>query len=97
MKMTKIQVPKMAVAKEKKALPQMVDPGQNKRASKIPNWAEEIVAPVVGGNEFVHTELLHDQSCHAHPNSCTKNRQQNVANVRSKRFPIDRDLRIIVW
>ena len=45
---TKIQVPRIAAVKAKNALPHNVELGRNTRASKIPNCAEEIVAPVDG-------------------------------------------------
>ena len=45
---TKIQVPRIAATNANTALPRSVDSGRNTRASKIPSWAEEIVAPVVG-------------------------------------------------
>ena len=80
MKMTKIQVPKMAVVKEKKALPQMIDPGQNKRASKIPNWAEEIVAPVVG-----EMNLFIQSCCMINPGTLIPIPVQRIASKRGKR------------
>ena len=57
MNQTKIQVPRIAVAKAKIALLHRVEAGINSRASRMPNCAEEIVAPVVGDTNL----LLHDQ------------------------------------
>lgn len=52
---TNTQVPSTAVAKEKRARSQRVAFGRNNNAIKIPNCAEEIVAPVVGDtNLFMH-------------------------------------------
>ena len=48
MNQTKIHVPRTAQTKEKAAHPHRVEPGANSKASRMPNCAEEIVAPVVG-------------------------------------------------
>ena len=48
MNQTNIQVPRTAKAKEKMALPHRVELGMNSSASRMPNCAEEMVAPVVG-------------------------------------------------
>ena len=56
MNQTKIQVPRIAKTKAKAALPMSVEPGMNSRASRMPNCAEEMVAPVVGEtNLFMHS------------------------------------------
>ena len=55
MNQTKIQVPRIAVAKAKMARLHRVEAGINRSASKMPNWAEEMVAPVVGDTNL----LLH--------------------------------------
>ena len=55
MNQTKIQVPRIAVAKAKIALLHRVEAGINRSASRMPNWAEEMVAPVVGDTNL----LLH--------------------------------------
>ena len=53
---TKIHVPKIAAAKANSARPHRVEFGMNRSASKMPNCAEEIVAPVVGEtNLFIHS------------------------------------------
>lgn len=52
---TKIQVPVIAKTNENNARPHRVELGINSSASKMPNCAEEIVAPVVGEtNLFIH-------------------------------------------
>lgn len=56
MNQTKIQVPRMAVTKAKIARLHNVEAGMNSSASKIPNCADEIVAPVVGDTNL----LLHN-------------------------------------
>ena len=46
----------MAQTNAKNARPHKVEDGINSNASKIPNWAEEMVAPVVGEtNLFIHS------------------------------------------
>ena len=55
MNQTKIQVPRIAVAKAKIALLHRVEAGINSRAGRMPNCVEEIVAPVVGDTNL----LLH--------------------------------------
>ena len=52
---TKIQVPKIAVVKAKSARLHRVEAGMNRSANRMPNCAEEIVAPVVGDTNL----LLH--------------------------------------
>lgn len=52
---TKIHVPNIANINAKNALDHNVEAGIKSSANKIPNWAEEIVAPVVGEtNLFIH-------------------------------------------
>lgn len=48
MNQTKTHVPKIAVAKAKRARLHKLEAGINNSVSKMPSWAEEIVAPVVG-------------------------------------------------
>ena len=48
----------------------------NSSASRMPSWAEEMVAPVVGGNKLVAAQLLHDEAGHAHPDAGAQNGQQ---------------------
>lgn len=55
MNQTKIQVPRIAVMKAKMARLHNVEAGMNNSASRIPNCAEEMVAPVVGDTNL----LLH--------------------------------------
>ena len=73
---TKIHVPSVAVAKANSARPQSVEFGMNNSASKMPNCAEEMVAPVVGGDELVHAKLLHDEPRHAHANAGAEDGEQ---------------------
>ena len=52
---TKTQVPRVAITKAKMARLHRVELGMNSRASRMPNLAEEMVAPVVGEtNLFMH-------------------------------------------
>ena len=53
---TKIQVPKIAKIKAKMALDQIVELGMKRSASRMPNWEDEMVAPVVGDiNLFIQS------------------------------------------
>ena len=56
----------------------------------MPNWAEEIVAPVVGEtrDKFVHTQLLHDQPRYAHAYSGAKDSQQPGQTGNQKNFQL---------
>ena len=46
----------MAHTNAKNARPHNVEPGMNSKANRMPNWAEEMVAPVVGEtNLFMHS------------------------------------------
>ena len=71
MNQTKSHVPRMAVTKAKPARLQSVEWGRNRSASKMPSCAEEMVAPVVGGDELVPAKLLHDESGDAHAHAGT--------------------------
>ena len=62
MNQTKIQVPRIAVAKAKMARLHRVEAGMNSSASRMPSWAEEMVAPVVG-----ETNLLLHSCCMMRP------------------------------
>ena len=73
---TKTQVPRMAAAKANSARLHKVEPGMNSSASKIPSWAEEMVAPGGGRDKLVHTQLLHDEARHAHAHAGAQNGQQ---------------------
>ena len=56
MNQTKIHVPAIAARNAKMARPHSVDDGMNNSASRMPNCADEIVAPVVGEtNLFMHS------------------------------------------
>ena len=73
MNQTKIQVPRIAVAKAKIALLHRVEAGINSRASRMPNCAEgKMVAPVVATQICYCTAALHDEPRHAHANAGTK-------------------------
>lgn len=72
MNQTKTHVPKIAVAKAKRARLHKLEAGINNSVSKMPSWAEEIVAPVVGEINL----LLHDQPRHTHSYTCTQNCQK---------------------
>ena len=91
MNQTKIQVPRIAAAKAKSARLHKVDDGMNSSASKMPSWAEEMVAPVVGDTNLLHAQLLHDKACHAHSHTGTKDRQQAREDGIPKRSPINAD------
>ena len=80
MNQTKIQVPKIAVTKAKMARPQIVDAGINRRASKMPNCAEEIVAPVVGD-----TNLFIQSCCIIRPATLIPTPVQSIASRRGRR------------
>ena len=59
---TKIHVPRIAVVNANIARPHSVDCGINKSARRIPNCADEIVAPVVG-----ETNLFMQSCCIINP------------------------------
>ena len=80
MNQTKIQVPRIAVVKAKMARPHRVDAGINSNASKIPNCAEEIVAPVVG-----ETNLLLHSCCIIRPATLMPIPVHIIASSRGKR------------
>lgn len=70
----------MAVKNEKNARPQIVESGKNKSANKIPNCAQEMVAPVVGEiNLFIHN------CCMIKPATLIPMPVQRIANKRGKR------------
>lgn len=62
------------------ARPHKVEPGKNKSASKIPNWAEEIVAPVVG-----ETNLFMHSCCIISPATLIPTPVQSMASSRGSR------------
>ena len=77
---TKIHVPRMAQTAEKIALLQMVEEGINRNASKMPNWAEDIVAPVVGD-----TNLFAQSCCMISPATLIPTPVHNMASKRGSR------------
>ena len=80
MNQTKIQVPKIAQIKAKAALPHKVDPGMNSNASRMPNCAEEMVAPVVG-----ETNLFMHNCCMINPDTLIPTPVQRIASSRGSR------------
>ena len=80
MNQTKIQVPRIAVAKAKMARLHRVEAGINSRASRMPNCAEEIVAPVVGD-----TNLLLHSCCRMSPATLMPMPVQRMASRRGRR------------
>jgi len=81
MNQTKTHVPKIAVAKAKRVRLHKLEAGINNSASKMPSWAEEIVAPVVGeinllSCHFVAAHSPQDPPRHTHSYSCTQNCQK---------------------
>ena len=80
MKQTKIHVPAMAAAKAKTARPHRDDDGINSSASKIPNCADEIVAPVVG-----ETNLFMQSCCMIRPEILIPTPVQRIARRRGSR------------
>ena len=62
MNQTKIQVPRIAAEKAKAARDQIVESGMKRSAIRMPNCAEEIVAPVVG-----ETNLFAQSCCMMRP------------------------------
>ena len=77
---TKIQVPKIAVENEKMARPHKVELGMKRSASKMPNWAEEMVAPVVG-----ETNLFMHNCCIIRPATLIPTPVQRIASKRGRR------------
>ena len=80
MNQTNIQVPRMAHTKEKAARPHSVEPGANSSASRMPNCAEEIVAPVVG-----ETNLFMQSCCMINPATLMPTPVQRMASRRGMR------------
>ena len=80
MNQTKIQVPAMAAAKAKNARPHSVEPGRNKSASRMPNCAEEMVAPVVG-----ETNLFMQSCCMISPATLMPTPVHKMASRRGRR------------
>ena len=79
-KKTKIQVPSTAVIKAKIALPHSVEFGQNSSASRMPNCAEEMVAPVVGD-----TNLFMQSCCMMRPATLIPTPVHSTASRRGSR------------
>ena len=77
---TKIHVPSVAVAKANSARPQSVEFGMNNSASKMPNCAEEMVAPVVG-----ETNLFMQSCCMMSPATLMPTPVQRMASRRGSR------------
>ena len=77
---TKIQVPKIAVVKAKSARLHRVEAGMNSSASRMPNWAEEMVAPVVGD-----TNLLLHNCCMISPATLMPTPVHRIASRRGSR------------
>ena len=80
MNQTKIQVPRIAAAKAKSARVHKVDDGMNSSASRMPSWAEEMVAPVVGD-----TNLLLHSCCIMSPATLIPTPVQRIASRRGRR------------
>lgn len=80
MNQTKTQVPRIDVTKAKMARLHRVEDGINSNASKIPNCAEEIVAPVVG-----ETNLLLHNCCIISPATLMPIPVHIMASKRGKR------------
>ena len=80
MNQTKIQVPSAAVTKANAARPSSVDPGMNSRASRMPNWADEMVAPVVGD-----TNLFIQSACMMRPATLMPTPVHRMASRRGRR------------
>ena len=72
---TNNHVPTIAVANANMARPHRVDPGINNNASKIPNWADEMVAPVVG-----ETNLFMQSCCIIKPATLIPTPVHKIAN-----------------
>lgn len=70
----------MAAAKEKRARLHSVEEGMNSKASKIPSWAEEMVAPVVG-----ETNLLLQSCCMIRPATLMPTPVHKIASRRGRR------------
>ena len=79
-KKTKIQVPSTAVIKAKIALPHSVEFGQNSSTSRMPNCAEEMVAPVVGD-----TNLFMQSCCMMRPATLIPTPVHSTASRRGSR------------
>lgn len=77
---TKIQVPRTAVAKANSARLHRVDCGMNSSASRMPNWADEMVAPVVG-----ETNLLLQSCCIISPATLMPTPVHKMASRRGRR------------
>ena len=80
MNQTKTHVPRTAQTKEKAARPHRVEPGANSKASRMPNCAEEIVAPVVG-----ETNLFMQSCCMISPATLMPMPVQRMASRRGRR------------
>ena len=80
MNQTKSQVPRMAAAKAKRARLHRVELGRKRRASRIPSWAEEMVAPVVG-----ETNLLLQSCCMMSPATLIPTPVHKIASRRGRR------------
>ena len=80
MNQTKTQVPRMAAPKAKRVRPQRVDSGANSSASRMPSWADEMVAPVVG-----ETNLLLHSYCMMRPATLMPAPVQRMARSRGSR------------
>ena len=80
MNQTKTQVPRMAAPKAKSARLQSVEAGKNSRASRMPNCAEEMVAPVVG-----ETNLLLQSCCIMSPATLMPTPVHRIASSRGRR------------
>ena len=65
------------MANANKARPHKVDPGINNNASKMPNWADEMVAPVVG-----ETNLFMQSCCIIKPATLIPTPVHKIANSR---------------
>ena len=80
MNQTKIQVPSTAAPKAKRARPHRVEFGRNSRANRMPSWAEEMVAPVVG-----ETNLFMQSCCMISPATLMPTPVQRMARSRGSR------------
>ena len=80
MNQTKIQVPMIAAAKANAARDQIVESGMKRSAMRIPNCADEIVAPVVG-----ETNLFAQSCCMMRPAMLMPAPVQRIARSLGKR------------
>ncbi len=73
---TKIQVPRMAVAKANSALPPKSGARHEQQGQQDAQLGGGDGGPGGGGDELVAAQLLHDEAGHAHAHAGTENGQQ---------------------